>query len=84
MTAEPITSPTTWPSADAQPDVLYGIYDNYLEEFTEAYVLQREADDRAIELNDLNFNSYDRVAGAEERFSVDQLPTPWPDWCVRP
>lgn len=81
MSAQPISNPTTWPSA--QPVVLWGVFDGYLETFTEAYESQREAADRATDLNDQNFNSYDRKIGAEERFSVDQLPTPWPDWAVR-
>jgi hypothetical protein len=64
--------------------VLFGVYDGYLEEFTEAYPSQREAEERATHLNDDNFNSYDRVAGAEERYSVDKLPEPYPAWAVRP
>lgn len=82
MSADPITSPTTWPSA--APDVLYGVYDNDEETFVEAYETQREAEDRAKHLSDEHLNSYDRALGDVERFTVDQLPTPFPDWAVRP
>ncbi|MGA8330419.1 MAG: hypothetical protein WB777_14115 [Mycobacterium sp.] len=81
MSAEPITSPTTW--TELETAVLYAVYDNDEQEFTEAFASLREAEDRARELNDLYFNSYDRLLTDVDRYVVDQLPTPWPSWAIR-
>lgn len=80
MSAQPISNPTTWTEPDP---ILYGVYDNFYEEFTAAYESQREAVEVAQERNDFDLNSYDRYPNDVERFTVDQLPRPYEAWAVR-
>lgn len=82
MTAQPITSPTTWPSADALPDVLWGAYNNDTETFEYAYDTQREAEEAIAHWNYLASQEDARDPFAP-KWTVDQLPQPFPDWAVR-
>lgn len=62
--------------------ILYAVYDNFNEEFLQAYTSQREAEDAARDRNDEYFNDYSRYASDEDRYTVDQLPRPYESWAV--
>lgn len=81
MSAEPITTPTSWTTP--APEILWGVYDNDLGDFVAAFESLREAEDRMFDLDreahDFGSGNGGWVAGKYVyRFSVDRLPESHP------
>lgn len=81
MSAEPISSPTTWAEEVLPP--IFGVYDEDKGDFVAVFLSLRDAQDREqeLELAEHDFGArgvMDSHAKYYPRYSVDQLPASHP------